>query len=187
MPLFKMILVFAPWLAFLVIAQGSLVRLKVGLVIGLILCIVLGIARIHRGVILWAGLIFFSFATIVVVFFENMWTIHYMGVFASGFLAVSTWWGVCLGKPFTLDYAREQVDPSLWADRGFIKSNYIITSVWGVAFTINAFLAVGKAEHFAISELSYEIISYALLIGTVIVTSRYTKMVRARRVAASSR
>ncbi len=183
MPFVKMILVFAPWLAFMVIAQGSLFRLKLGLIIAFTLCVVMGIARIHRGVILWAGLVFFVYATVAVVGYGNSWTIHYMGVLASGFLAASTWIGVLIGKPFTLDYAREQVDQSLWNDPGFIRSNVIITAIWGAAFTINALLAWGKAERLVLPELGYELISYALLIGTVIFTSWYTKLVRAKRTA----
>jgi len=178
-----MLLVFAPWLAFMVIAQGSLFRLKLGLVIALGLCVVMGIARIHRGVILWVGVVFFVYAAVAVVGFGNGWTIHYMGVLASGFLAVSTWAGVLIGKPFTLDYAREQVDPSLWDNPGFIRSNVIITAIWGLAFTINAMLAWGKAERLVLPDLGYELISYAFLIGTVVFTSWYTKMVRAKRTA----
>jgi len=55
MSFFKLLLVFAPWLAFLFIARGSLFRLKLGLVVAIVLSIVMGITRLHRGVILWAS------------------------------------------------------------------------------------------------------------------------------------
>ena len=48
---------FAPWLAFLIIAQGSLLRLKLGLVVALALSVVMGVTRLHRGIILWVGLL----------------------------------------------------------------------------------------------------------------------------------
>ena len=40
------------------------------------------------------------------------------------------------GKPFTLQYAREQVPQSLWDTPQFIRSNYVITGVWSGAFLI---------------------------------------------------
>ena len=187
MHIFKMLLVFAPWLAFLIIGQGSIFRLKIALVVGLLLSIVWGVARIHRGIILLVGLVFFALATVSVVAFENMWTIRFLGVLANGALALGTWIGVCLGKPFTLDYAREHADPSLWRAPEFIRSNTIVTSVWGAAFTANTVLAWGKTRHALVSDLAYEVLSYALLLGALAFTSWYTKRVRARRAATAAR
>ena len=95
---FKLMLAFSPWLAFLVIAHGSLQRLQIGLV-ALVLSIIMGITGMHRGVILWAGLLFFASATLAVVVFENLWVVHYMGIIASSVLAVATWLTVLLKSP----------------------------------------------------------------------------------------
>jgi len=43
---------------------------------------------------------------------------------------------IVLGRPFTLQYAREQVSPALWDNPIFIRVNYIITAVWAAAFAI---------------------------------------------------
>lgn len=181
---FKLIMAFAPWLAFLIIAHGSLFRLKLGLIIALVLSIGMGIARLHRGVILWVGLVFFTSATLDVVVFDNMWIVKYMGIIASGVLAISTWLTVIFKKPFTMDYAKEHTDPSLWNSQMFISTNMILTSAWGMAFTINAFLAWGKMEHFILPEFGYELISYTFLIGTAAFTSWYPGY--ARRTAINS-
>ncbi len=101
-----------------------------------------------------------------------------MGVMASGVLAASTWLTLVFKKPFTMDYAREHTDPSLWNSPSFIRTNTILTSVWGIVFTLNTFLAWGKMEHFFFPELNYEIISYTLLIGTVAFTNWYPNYVR---------
>lgn len=175
---FKLIMAFAPWLAFLFIAHGSLFRLKLGLIIALVLSIGMGVARLHRGVILWVGLVFFSCASLAVIAFNSTWAVKYMGIGASGVLAVSTWLTVACGKPFTMDYAREHTDPSLWNSPRFIRTNVILTSAWGLAFTANAILAWGKMEHFILPELGYEMISYALLIGTAAFSSWYPGYIR---------
>ena len=41
-----------------------------------------------------------------------------------------------VGKPFTLQYAREKVSQSLWDTPQFIRSNYVVTGVWSGAFLI---------------------------------------------------
>jgi hypothetical protein len=174
----KMIIAFAPWLAFLMIAHGSLFRLKLGLIIALVLSIGMGIARLHRGVILWVGLVFFTCASLAVIVFNNMWAVKYMGIMASGALATGTWLTVIIGKPFTMDYAKEHIDSSLWDSPMFIRLNMILTSAWGLTFTINAILAWGKMEHFVLTELGYEIISYTIMIGTAAFMSWYPGYIR---------
>ncbi|MEL7640380.1 MAG: hypothetical protein AAGU21_12120 [Solidesulfovibrio sp.] len=177
----KMILVFAPWLAFLVIAQGSLFRLKIGLLAALVLCIILGVLRIHRGIILWTGLVFFFFSAVLVIGFEDSFFIQYMGVMTSGFLGLAAWIGIVIGKPFTLDYAREQVGKEVWGNKEFIRSNTFVSSFWAFTFSLNAVLAYGKINHFLVSGLIYEVASNSMLIFAVIFTSWYTRLARAKR------
>jgi hypothetical protein len=175
MSFFKLLLAFAPWLLFLFIARESLFRLKLGLVVALVASVVMGITRLHRGIILWIGLIFFACSTAAVAVFHNLWTAQHMGVIANGTLAASTWLTVLLKQPFTLDYAREHTNPSHWNDPSFIRTNVVITSAWGVAFTLNTALAWGKMHHLVLTELAYEIVSYSLLIGAVGFSTWYPK------------
>jgi hypothetical protein len=183
----KLILAFAPWLAFLFIAHGSLFRLEVGLAVALLLSIGMGVARLHRGIILWVGLTFFSGATVAVLVFHDMWTIRHMGVIASGVLATATWLTVLLRKPFTMDYAREHTPPELWTSPAFLRTNLILTSAWGLTFTCNALLAVGKMHQWLLPELGYELISYALMFGTAAFTTWYPGYVRRTAEAAAVR
>ena len=39
-------------------------------------------------------------------------------------------------RPFTLQYAREQVAPEHWGAPEFIRTNYVITAVWALAFAV---------------------------------------------------
>jgi hypothetical protein len=182
MSFFKLLLAFAPWLSFLFIAHGSLFRLKLGLAVALALTIIMGVARLHRGVILWAGVIFFAYATVAVIFLNDMWSANHMGILANTALALSSWLTVAVKKPFSLEYAREHTDPSLWETPLFIRTNVIITSVWALVFTINAVLAWGKMEHLVLPEWGYDVVSYTFLVGTVAFTSWYPNYVHSRRV-----
>lgn len=180
MSFFKLLLAFSPWLAFMVIAHEGLFRLQLGLGVALVLSVILGLTGIHRGVILWAGLVFFSLAGIAVIGFQDLWTIRHMGVLASGMLATATWLSVLIHKPFTLDYARTHTDRSLWNDPVFLRTNVILTSAWGTIFTLNALLAFGKMEAILLQPWQYETISYVLLVVGAILTTWYPNRVRSR-------
>ena len=182
----KLLISFAPWLSFLIIAHGSMFRLELGLCVALGLSILMGVLKLHRGIILWVGLAFFTAATVLVVGFKNMWTVQYMGVLANGSLALGTWAGIAIGKPFTADYARDHTDPSLWNSPLFMRTNAIIASVWGGAFTCNALLAWLKMKQLLFSELTFELISYALLIGVAVFTQWYPAYLRRQRAASSA-
>lgn len=181
MGILKLLLAFAPWLAFLFIAHGGLLRLKIGLAVALLLSVVMGLARLHRGVILWVGLVFFTFATVMVLVFQDMWAIRHMGVLASGALALGSWLSVALRRPFTLEYAKEHTDASLWNDPLFIHTNMLLTSLWATVFSLNTLLAWGKMHQFILGEVAYELVSYALLVSMVLFTNWYPAHVKRAR------
>jgi len=179
----KLLLSFAPWIAFLVIAQGSLLRLKVGLVVAAVLTLAMAVLRLHRGAIMWVGIAFFAYATVAVLAFEHMWTIRNMGILANGALAAGTWVTMLLGMPFTQEYAREHVDPSLWRHPSFLRTNIILTSAWGAVFTLNTAVAWLKTYDRSLPEWGYETISYAFLLSAMILSSVYPELVKRRRQA----
>ena len=43
---------------------------------------------------------------------------------------------MAVGRPFTLQYARERVAPELWSSPGFVRANYAITAAWALAFLV---------------------------------------------------
>jgi len=43
---------------------------------------------------------------------------------------------MALKRPFTLQYAREQVASEFWSNPAFVRTNYVITSVWALAFAL---------------------------------------------------
>ena len=181
MQFIKLLLSFAPWLAFLIIAHDSMFRLKLGLLVAFTLTIVMGVLRLHRGVILWAGVCFFTYATIAVVFFEHAWTIRHMGILANGALALSTWYTIAIKKPFTEDYAREHTPPSLWNNPVFIRTNLIIASIWGGSFTFSAFIAWHKMAYQTFPDWQYELTSYSAMLASIVFTNWYPLHIKRQR------
>ncbi len=181
MMFFRLVLNFAPWLALLTIAHGSLFRLKLGLVVALVLTLILGLARLQRGAIFWVGLIFFTLANVAVVGFEEAWTIRYLSILSNGSLALVAWSTLAIGQPFTLEFARAHTEPARWSDPIFIRTNQILTAAWGLTFTLNAILAFGKMESFLLSDGQYEVFNMAFLVVCAAFTSWYPGHVRKRR------
>ena len=51
-----------------------------------------------------------------------------------------------LGRPFTLQYARQAVGPEWWDDPNFLRVNQIITAAWGISFVTAAVLNFVTAD-----------------------------------------
>lgn len=43
---------------------------------------------------------------------------------------------MAVGRPFTLQYAREQVAPEVQSSPVFLRVNYVITAIWALAFAV---------------------------------------------------
>ena len=43
---------------------------------------------------------------------------------------------IVIRKPFTLQYAREEVSPEFWNTAEFVRVNYVISAVWALAFVV---------------------------------------------------
>jgi hypothetical protein len=175
----KLLLSFAPWIAFLIIAKDTMARVEIGLIAALVLSIVMAVLKLHRGIIMWVGLLFFTAATIAVLGFHNIWTVRHLGVLANGALALGSWITLAIGKPFTLEYARAHTDPSKWNDPVFIRVNVQLTSVWASVFTFNTAIAWALTKHILPESIGHTL-SYAALIGAAAFTSWFPNHVRGK-------
>ncbi len=180
MSFLKLLISFAPWIAFLIIARDTLGRVEAGLLVALGLSVVMAVARLHRGIVMWIGLVFFSAATVAVLVFHDMWTLRHLGVLANGALAAGAWATLAVRRPFTLDYARAHTDPSKWNDPLFIRVNVQLTTVWAATFTVNAALAWAQSRQ-VWPEWVCHTASYAALLGAATFTSWYPTHLRRAR------
>jgi hypothetical protein len=187
MSIFGFILAFLPWLLFLFIAGHSLLTLKIAIIVSFVTAIIMGIARIHRGVILWGGIAFFSFAAIAVLLLNNMWAVHHMGMLASGTLFVSALFSIIIKKPFVMDYARDHVEEKYWDSPEFLRSCTIITSVWCLVFLLNVALNAVKLYHRGIPGWIFEVTQYIVLFSGVIFTNFYSKHASKQRASDQSK
>jgi hypothetical protein len=178
----KLLLAFAPWIAFWIIsAGGSMVRLQIGICVAAALVVVMGITKLHRGLILWAGVIFFLFALIAVLLLRNLWVIHHLGILASGTLFMATLISIVVGQPFTESYARDHVPSELWDSPGFIRSCYTVTGVWGLIFFVNMLMNGAKPYLEGLSAWFFRGMELSIMASGVAFTTVYSNIMRRKR------
>ena len=183
----KLILAFAPWIAFWIISLGhSMFSLKVGICVAALLVIVMGVTKLHRGTILWAGVAFFAFAVISVVWLENSWVIHHLGFLASGTLFMATFLSILWGRPFTEDYARDHVPEELWDSPSFVRGCFTVTAAWGCVFLANTLVNVVKLQRPAVADWIYEVTQLGFLALGVLFTTVFSRIASRKRVQAES-
>jgi hypothetical protein len=86
---------------------------------------------------------------------------------------------IALRRPFTLQYARERVPEALWGTPEFIRTNYVITAVWSLAFIV-VVLAESALVYTSMSGKLGIIAIIAALIGAIRFTGWYPEHVRRR-------
>lgn len=178
----KLVLAFAPWIAFWIISAGhSMLSLQIGICVAAGLVIVMGVTRLHRGLILWAGVVFFAFALVAVVLLKNQWVIQHLGILASGTLLTATLLSIVIGAPFTESYAREHVTEEFWDSPAFLRSCYTVTGAWGMVFLINTMINMAKPFAPELGEWFFRSLELCVLLSGVMFTTLYSRWARARR------
>ena len=64
------------------------------------------------------------------------WTKDALGLVTNGGLGLVVLFGIAIGKPFTLQYAAEQVPPEMRTNPRFIMANRVMSGAWALAFVL---------------------------------------------------
>lgn len=67
---------------------------------------------------------------------ETEWSRIEIGLFFDAGILALALISIALRAPFTLQYARENIDEAARADRGFLHINYVLTWVWAAAMAL---------------------------------------------------
>jgi hypothetical protein len=175
----KFILGFISWIAFLFLSGNTLTSLELALVVSFLLSIIFGYKQLRSGFILqWGSVIFFAWCIIMVNFLQNVTIAKNMGIIANGFLASIIWLTILVGKPFTLQYAREDLPKEKWNDPHLVQSCRFIAIVWGLLMVFSTFVSCFKVMRPGVfPESVYSSIS----IGTIVVGTIFTQFYKKYR------
>jgi hypothetical protein len=133
------LLAFAPFLAFAVIDRliGSTEGLLAGAAVSAVLLARDWMSANRTPKILEIGTtVLFCGLALYAIAFQPVWSIIGVRLRVDSGLLIIVLITILVGRPFTLQYAREQVAPELWTTPEFVRTNYVITGVWALAFVI---------------------------------------------------
>jgi hypothetical protein len=133
------LLAFAPFIAFAILDRivGPSEALAVGAAVSAVL-IMRDLVGPRRGVkvleigtfVLFAGLALYTALS------GATWSVIGVRLCVDAGLLLVVLASMAAGRPFTLQYAREQVAPEFWHRPEFIRTNYVITGAWALAFAV---------------------------------------------------
>ncbi len=174
----KIVLGFIPWIAYF--ALIGIADIQTAIIVALGTGCVLGFRELRKGFVLpWGTVIFFLLLLGIRIFNPTNWLLIHADLPANSALAVIALASLAINKPFTLQYAREQVDKGLWDVPGFLHSNQILTAVWSLGFCI---CTMGSILHIygMIGDGMYQILSYAPFVFIIWFTLRFPDWYRQR-------
>lgn len=133
------LLAFAPFIAFALVDR--LISATEGLIVGAIVSAALllrdWVAPGRSPKILEIGTtILFGALALYAVFGGPNWSIVGVRLCVDLGLLLIVLISMALRRPFTLQYAREQVSAELWSSPQFMRTNYVITAAWALAFFV---------------------------------------------------
>jgi glucan phosphoethanolaminetransferase (alkaline phosphatase superfamily) len=133
---------FVPWIAFTLVAEAPignpLMTLTLAFIVGIVLTVLTSYRQLLKGYILSVvTIVFFVVFFILIIALKHYWLANYISVLSMLVLTIVCWATMLFHFPFTLQYSREGVEPERARSAPFMQVNYIITTVWGVAFTLS--------------------------------------------------
>jgi hypothetical protein len=177
----QILLAFAPFIVFAIIDRvaGSLAGLLAGAVVALLLLGRDWLIRKHSPKVLDIGTaVLFSGLSLYFLVAKPAWSVIGVRLCVDIGLLLIVLISLAVGKPFTLQYAREQVARQFWESPEFRKTNYVISSVWALAFAVMIATEVVILLSFRVPQRLGVIIIVLALTGAVKFTGWYPERVR---------
>lgn len=175
------LLAFAPFIVFAVIdrSAGSTEGLVVGALvsIGLIVRDAMTAGRSPKILEIGTATLFCALALYAVFGAPTLSVIGVRLCVDTGLLVIVLI-SMAVGRPFTLQYAREQVSAEEQTSPGFVRTNYVITSAWALAFAV---MVAAELALLYMANLPHRLgllVIVAALVGAVKFTGWYPDYVR---------
>jgi uncharacterized membrane protein len=135
----NLLLAFTPFIVFVIVER--LVGIAVGLAAGAVAAAALLMRDLvtpgHSVKLLELGtLLLFGGLTLLQLAIGEQWSIGDVRLRVDAGLLLIVLLTMMLGRPFSLQYARERVAPAHWNDPDFMRVNYVISGAWALAFGV---------------------------------------------------
>jgi hypothetical protein len=133
------VLAFAPFIAFALVDRlvGATAGLFVAAAVSAVLVLRDWLMQGHSPKILELGsIVLFGGLAIYSVAGKPNWSIMGVRLCVDAGLLLIVLLSIALRRPFTIQYARQQVDPRFWNSPEFLRTNYVISAAWALAFVV---------------------------------------------------
>ena len=167
---------FLPWLIYGVLL--SLGHLKIAIAIPLAFMLLAGRQDLWGAHLKVLSLGTFSFlvAMLGAAFFVPPDRLSpWLPVLSHSALLLITLVSILIGKPFTIEYAREEVPQERWNTPRFLRVNYVLTFGWLLAFFIMTILPTAKLLGWHVHPLIYGLVSLGTMTAAYVFTGWYKK------------
>ena len=135
-----------PWIIFSFLPKHSQLSIDLSVMFVFVCAIFLSYADLKRKFLLpWITILFFGFCLIAIVFLKLNWLSTHTGIVTNLVLALTAWGSLLIGKPFTLQYAKEKTTPDKWHDPIFIFINRFLTIAWGIIFLFALLINIAQS------------------------------------------
>ncbi len=133
------ILGFVPWLIFSELYGPTKSQMLTASISALISTLVLNYPQLRKCFILpITSVIYFIILALNSWFDVCNWGDAHPAALINLAIASIVWMSIIIGKPFTLQYAKEQVSANYWKSSLFLKINRELSLMWAVVLTISA-------------------------------------------------
>ncbi|SUD49290.1 Uncharacterised protein [Nocardia otitidiscaviarum] len=170
---------FAPWIVYAVVPTQYW-RWSALLATGIALA---GIAHQRRAGRGWDALVlelgsaaFFAGITVVAFADPGAGLHDYTPALANAVLAVIAGVSLALRAPFTLSIAKQSAPREFWEQPLFVRTGYVLTSVWTASFALGA-VGLAALAHAPTPRIVVQVLSFAI---PMVFTVRYVARVRNR-------
>jgi len=129
---------FTPFIAFAVADRLASLALSLGIAAVVSFALILRTrTRGESPKVLEIGtFVLFALMGLCATVLHTRWNISLVRCVVDGGLLGIMLLSIVVGRPFTLEYARERVPSTIYDSPPFIRQNYIITAVWAVSMAI---------------------------------------------------
>jgi hypothetical protein len=134
-----MLLAFAPFVAFAVVDRlvGSVEGLFAGFAVSAAILARDWLSGTRKPKLLEMGTaMLFSALALYALIFNPAWSLMGVRLTVDTGLLLIVLASIAIGQPFTLQYAREQASAEATKSPEFLRTNYAISAVWALAFTV---------------------------------------------------
>ncbi|MGB7788156.1 hypothetical protein [Methanoregula sp.] len=173
---------FLPLIVYGILSGAMPGNVQIALLAACIVSLLAGFRLLLRGFILeWANFLMFTAALFCVSVVHIRTVGEYMSVLIYLVLALVASGSLLAGIPFTIQYARDMVDRSLWDHPVFRSVNAFMTGVWGALFVVNLVLVLYAMTVTGPAAGVAAITTYAVLVIGVVFTVRYPAYIRKKQ------